>query len=230
MLPPFVQKRPPTLIAVDFDGTITREDITNIIWDAHVPFDWRAILMPPSRAGEVTPLQLIANGYREVLVGPETLLDEVRPRAHLRAGFDGLVTLARAQGWPLQVVSYGLGFYLRALLPPGLPFTAFEGSFEGGRWRVNLPPGFSLPAGRDFKVQVLDGLRARHPGHRTVYVGDGRLDFPAARQADAIFAVRGSTLATLCREAALACTEFETFHEITAALEQVGDVGPAPAP
>ena len=224
--PPSPPTTAPPLIAVDFDGTITVEDITNIIWDTHVPFDWRAVLMPSSRAGTVTPLELIGNGYREVAAGPDALLAEVRPRAHLRSGFEGLVERARARGWPLQVVSHGLAFYLRALLPPGVPFTAFEGTFEPApgappdarRWRVSLPPGFSLPAGRDFKVQVLDQLRARHPGHRAIYIGDGRLDFPAARQADAVFAVRDSTLARLCREASVPCTEFDSFDQVRDAL------------
>jgi 2-hydroxy-3-keto-5-methylthiopentenyl-1-phosphate phosphatase len=205
--------RPP-LIAVDFDGTITVEDITNIIWDAHIPFDWRAVLMPAVRAGEVTPLELIGNGYREVGVGPEALLDEVRPRAHLRPGFEELVARARARGWPLHVVSHGLDFYLRALLPAGVPFTAFEGIFDGQRWRVSLPAGFAPPPGRDFKVAVLEDLRARHPGHRTVYVGDGRLDLSAARDADAVFAVRDSTLARLCRAGGVPCAEFDRFDEI----------------
>jgi len=209
--------RPP-LIAVDFDGTITVEDITNIIWDAHVPFDWRAVLMPGVRAGEVTPLELISNGYREVGVGPEALLDQVRPLAHLRPGFEELVARARARGWPLHVVSYGLAFYLRALLPAGVPFTAFEGTFDGQRWGVSLPAGFRLPPGRDFKVAVLEDLRVRHPGHRTVYVGDGRLDLPAARDADAVFAVRDSTLAKLCRAAGVPCTEFVRFDQIVVAL------------
>jgi 2-hydroxy-3-keto-5-methylthiopentenyl-1-phosphate phosphatase len=213
-LPPL----PPLLFAIDFDGTITVEDITNIIWDAHVPFDWRAVLMPPSRAGEVTPLQLIGNGYREVRRPPEALLDEVRPHGRLRAGFEALVAHAAARGWPLHVVSHGLGFYLRALLPAGVAFTAFEGAFDGDRWSVSLPPGFALPEGKDFKVQVLENLRARHVGHHLIYIGDGRLDFPAARRADRIFAVRDSTLARLCRESGIACTEFGRFDEITAAL------------
>jgi 2-hydroxy-3-keto-5-methylthiopentenyl-1-phosphate phosphatase len=208
----------PPLIAVDFDGTITVEDITNIIWDAHVPFDWRAVLMPASRAGQVAPLELIASGYREVRRGPAALLAEVLPRVHLRSGFQDLVAAARARAWPLHVISHGLSFYLRALLPVGVAFTAFEGSFDGERWQVALPAGFSLPAGQDFKIQALADLRARHPGHRTVYVGDGRLDFPAAREADAVFAVHGSTLARLCREAGIACTDFESFDEIKDAL------------
>ncbi len=208
----------PPLFAIDFDGTITVEDITNIIWDTHVPFDWRAVLMPPSRAGEVTPLELIGNGYREVRRPPDALLDEVRPHAGLRPGFEALVARAAAGGWPLHVVSHGLGFYLRAILPAGVAFTAFEGVYDGDRWSVTLPPGLVLPSGQDFKIQVLEDLRERHPGHRVVYVGDGRLDFPAARRSDAIFAVRGSTLARLCHEAGIACTEFERFDEITAAF------------
>ena len=216
-LPSGKDPRPP-LLAVDFDGTITVEDITNIIWDAHVPFDWREVLMPASRAGTITPLELIAQGYREVRQGPEALLAEVRPRAHLRPGFDKLVAHARAHRWPLQVVSHGLGFYLRDLLPAGVPFTAFEGSFDGERWQVTLPPGFALADGQDFKIQVLGDLRARHPGRRTVYVGDGRLDFPAARRSDLVFAVRDSTLATLCRGAGVPCTEFDRFDEIVAKL------------
>jgi 2-hydroxy-3-keto-5-methylthiopentenyl-1-phosphate phosphatase len=209
--------RPP-LIAVDFDGTITMEDITNIIWDAHVPFDWREVLLPASRDGTMTPLELIANGYREVRLGPDALLAEVRPRAHLRAGFDKLVVQARVHRWPLHVISHGLGFYLRDLLPPGVSFTAFEGTFDGDHWQVALPPGLVLADGQDFKLQVLADLRARHPGRRTVYVGDGRLDFPAARRSDQVFAVRDSTLATLCRGARVACTEFDRFDEIVAAL------------
>ena len=174
--------------------------------------------MPDSHAGKVTPLELIGKGYREVRRGPEALLEEVRPHAGLRAGFQALVARAAARGWPLHVVSHGLGFYLRALLPAGVAFTAFEGEWDGEQWRVVLPPDVTLPAGVDFKVQVLDGLRARHPGHRVIYVGDGRLDLPAARHADAIFAVRGSTLARLCREAAVACAEFDSFDEIVTAL------------
>ena len=213
------QKDPrPFLLAVDFDGTITVEDITNIIWDTHVPFDWRELLIPPSRDGSVTPLQMIANGYREVHAGPDELLALVRPRAHLRAGFDKLVAHARLRRWPLLVVSHGLGFYLRDLLPAGVAFTAFEGSFDGDHWDVSLPSGFVLPPGKDFKIQVLEDLRARHPGHRTVYVGDGRLDFPAARHCDLVFAVRDSTLANMCRGARVPCKEFDRFDEIVAAL------------
>ena len=56
--------------------------------------------------------------------------------ARLRPGFEALLAEAASRGWPLHVVSHGLGFYLRAILPAGVAFTAFEGVFDGDRWRV----------------------------------------------------------------------------------------------
>ncbi|MDB4980662.1 MAG: putative 27 [Myxococcales bacterium] len=208
----------PYLIVSDFDGTITREDLTNAIWDAHVPYDWRAVLTPLSREGVLTPLEMIGRGYGAVARGPEALLAEVVPHAHLRQGFEAFVTDCEARRWPFEVLSHGLSFYIRPLLPAGVALTAFEGRFEDGRWRVGFPPGLTVPRGEDFKAHVVASLRARHPGHTTVYVGDGRLDFPAARTCDLVFAVADSTLARLCDESLIPYVPFERFDEITAAL------------
>ena len=204
----------PYLIVSDFDGTITLDDLTNAIWDRHVPYDWRAVLTPLSREGVLTPLEMIARGYADVPQPPEALLAEVLPRGRLRPGFAPFVAACATRGWPFEVLSHGLTFYIRPLLPKGVALTAFEGRFEGGRWDVALPAGLSLPAGRDFKAHVVASLRARHPGHTTVYLGDGRLDFPAARTCDRVFAVRDSTLARLCAEASVPFTPFDTFDEI----------------
>ena len=209
---------PPYLIVSDFDGTITVDDLTNYIWDTHVPYDWRAVLTPLSREGVLSPLQMIARGYGDVAQPPEVLLAEVLPRGRLRGGFDGFVEACREHRWPFEVLSHGLTFYIRPLLPSGAALTAFEGRFEGGRWRVDLPPGLSVPMGRDFKAHVVALLRERYPDHTTVYVGDGRLDFPAARTCQRVFAVVGSTLAKMCTEAGIVFTPFETFDEVTAAL------------
>jgi 2-hydroxy-3-keto-5-methylthiopentenyl-1-phosphate phosphatase len=204
----------------DFDGTITLEDLTNKIWDAHVPYDWRAVLTPLSREGVLTPLEMIARGYGAVAQPADVLRAEIAPHAKLRDGFEAFVADCGARRWPFEVLSHGLSFYIAPLLPPGTALTAFEGKFRRARdgWDVDFPDGISVPRGRDFKAHVVSLLRARHPGHTTVYVGDGRLDFPAARTCDRVFAVAGSTLERLCDEHAVPFTAFETFAEITAAL------------
>lgn len=204
----------PYLIVSDFDGTITIDDLTNIIWDRHVPYDWRAVLTPLSREGVLSPLEMIARGYGDVAQPPEALLAEVLPRGRLRAGFEAFVAACATRRWPFEVLSHGLTFYIRPLLPDGVALTAFEGRFDAGRWRVELPAGLVVPEGRDFKAHVVALLRARHPGHATIYIGDGRLDFPAARTCDRVFAVRDSTLARLCDEAGVPFTPFDTFDEV----------------
>jgi 2-hydroxy-3-keto-5-methylthiopentenyl-1-phosphate phosphatase len=208
----------PYLIVSDFDGTITLDDLTNFIWDRHVPYDWRAVLTPLSRDGVLTPLEMIARGYGDVRHPAETLLAEVLPRGRWRPGFEAFVAGCDAHHWPFEVLSHGLTFYIQPLLPAGVPLTAFEGRFESGRWRVELPAGVDVPAGRDFKAHVVATLRARHPGHTTVYLGDGRLDFPAARTCDLVFAVKDSTLARLCDEARVPFAPFETFDEVATLL------------
>jgi 2-hydroxy-3-keto-5-methylthiopentenyl-1-phosphate phosphatase len=209
----------PFIVVCDFDGTATVEDVTNIIWDTHLDYDWRATLVPPSREGRWTALEMIARGYAGVRAGAEQLLAEVRPRVRLREGWAELVALCDERRWPLEVLSHGLRFYIREILPPGVAITCFEGTLDGdGGWRVSLPAGMSLAPGEDFKTRVVADLKARHPDHATAYVGDGRLDFPAASRCDRVYAVRGSALAVHCRKANVPFVEFDTFAEVVAGL------------
>lgn len=209
---------PPYVVACDFDGTITLQDVTNLIWDRHLAYDWRSVLLPPSVAGEITALEMIQRGYAGVQQPPEALLAELRPQVRLRDGFGEFFDSCVNRNWPFQVLSYGLRVYLRAFLPEGVPVAAFEGSYVDGHWQVDPPQGVP-PQGRgDFKIALVQALRPRHPNHTLVYIGDGRLDFPAARLSDRVFAVRDSTLARMCRAAGVSCIEFSGFDEVMAAL------------
>jgi 2,3-diketo-5-methylthio-1-phosphopentane phosphatase len=202
------------IVVSDFDGTLTVDDVTTIIWDAHLPYDWRATLLPPTYAGTWTPLEMIARGWRDMPVPPATLLSEVLPKVRFRPGLERLVSHCRANAWPFVVVSHGLAFYIQELLPDGIPFVSFHGTFTDGRWHVTLPPDVTVPPGEDFKRHVVAGLRARHPGHETVYLGDGRLDLAAALACDRVFAAGGSTLARLIPDA----TTFDTLDELVERL------------
>ena len=203
------------IVVSDFDGTLTIDDVTTLFWDAHLTYDWRRELLPETYAGRVTPLEMIARGYGDVRQPPEALLAQARAHTRLRPGLTQLVALCRAREWPFEVLSHGLTFYIQDLLPPGIPIVAFSGTFDGGRWKVSLPEGMRLGPGEDFKSHVVAHLRRQHPGHSTVYLGDGRLDLPAAESCDEVFAVRGTRLAELCTRARL----FDRLDEVVAALE-----------
>jgi len=203
------------LIVSDFDGTLTVDDVTSFYWDQHLPYDWRRELLPDTYAGKRTPLEMIARGYGDIAVPPDVLLAEARAHTRMRSGLSALTALCRARGWPFLVVSHGLAFYIQELLPPGIPFVAFAGTFDGRGWRVTLPPGLALSPGEDFKSHIVADLRRQHPGRQTIYLGDGRLDLPAAETCDEIFAVRGSKLAELAHRARL----FDGLEEVVEALE-----------
>jgi 2-hydroxy-3-keto-5-methylthiopentenyl-1-phosphate phosphatase len=203
------------IVVSDFDGTLTIEDVTTLLWDLHLPYDWRHEILPQTYAGASTPLEMMTRGYGDLTLPAETLLAEARARVRLRPGLPALTQLCRERRWPFSVISHGLTFYIEALLPPGIPIAAFAGRFVDGRWAVSLPPGLRLAPGEDFKSHVVGGLRVQHPGHPIVYIGDGRLDLPAAETCDRVFAVRGSPLHELCARS----VPFDTLDEVVAALE-----------
>jgi len=206
------------IIVSDFDGTLTLDDVTTYIWDKYLTYDWRAKLLPPTYEGRLSPLEMIARGYGDVRVPPKELLTEIRGAIRMRPGVEALATFCRGRGWHFDVVSHGLSFYIEALLPSWIPHTAFVGTFNEWSWRVSLPPTIALAPGEDFKSRVVADLRARHPGRPVVYLGDGRLDLPAALTSDRIFAVAGSGLADLARTAGRQVEEFESLDEVAAAL------------
>ena len=189
----------PYLIISDFDGTITVDDLTNFIWDRHVPYDWRAVLTTLSREGMLSPLQMIGRGYGDVAQGPEALLAEVLPAGHLRAGFAAFLATCDAQRWPFEVLSHGLTFYIRPLLPPGCALTAFEGRFEDGRWRVELPAGMTVPAGRDFDPSSRRAAPAPGAHDR---VGDGHFLVPGGPHLQAHLRRRGPPCSPIPRRPA----------------------------
>jgi 2-hydroxy-3-keto-5-methylthiopentenyl-1-phosphate phosphatase len=212
------------IVLCDFDGTITVRDVTTAVWDRYVP-DWKARILPASEAGEISAFELIRRGYAEVPATPAEILTIARAEGEIREGFAELAALCRGRAWPLHVVSNGLRLYIEEQLPPGLACTAFEARHDGARWEVSPPAELARVLGPaaeavDLKQHVLDRLRAEHPGATTAYVGDGRLDFPAARRSDLRFAVRRSALARLCAQAGLAFQEFTVFHEVVRALAE----------
>jgi 2-hydroxy-3-keto-5-methylthiopentenyl-1-phosphate phosphatase len=214
---------PPMLVLCDFDGTITTDDVTNVLWDRYGLANWRERLLPAYRAGQTSTLELMDTGWRAIAMSADDLLLAARAKIALRDGFTAFLDGCANRRWDFHVISCGLDWYLRAFLPSGVPFTSYAAVLEDG-WRVRLPEGHTLPPGADFKVHVMRQLQVGHPGVGTVFIGDGRNDFPIAQACDHVFALGGSTLARLCGEAGVACVEFESFNEIGAALASAGPV------
>src|SRR4051812_39160232 len=98
------------LILCDFDGTITLQDVTNLIWDRYIGPSWRGDLLSSYKGGQISHLKIMVDGYKQIHAPKLELLDFVRPLVKLRPGFDALKQFSEARGWPLAVVSGGVDF------------------------------------------------------------------------------------------------------------------------
>lgn len=205
------------LILCDFDGTITTDDVTNVLWDRYGLPEWRERLLPKYRAGQATTLELMDEGWRAIGRPRDELLAVAREGIGLRDGFVEFVEKCGERNWSFHVISCGIDWYLRAFLPPGVEFTSYTAVLEDG-WRVKLPDGYELLRGADFKIDVMRGLTAARPSVPTVFIGDGRNDLPVAQQCNRVFALRDSSLARLCAKHDVPFDEFQSFHEIWRAL------------
>jgi len=205
------------LILCDFDGTITLQDVTNLIWDHFIGPSWRDDLLSSYKRGHISHLKIMVDGYKLVRAPRQTLLDFVRPQVRFRAGFEALRARCDAMHWPLAVVSGGLDFYIEDFLPKGIPFYSYKAVLNE-HWEVSDPPDIKKDEAEDFKVHVMRLLKKQHRKEKVVFIGDGRNDFPVAKLADRVFAVKGSTLARLCGERGVACEEFEDFETLAKSL------------
>jgi 2-hydroxy-3-keto-5-methylthiopentenyl-1-phosphate phosphatase len=208
------------LVLCDFDGTITLDDMTNVVWDRFLPYDWRARLLSDFNRGQINATELVRRGYAGVEQSEEEVLALMRQRLRVRPGFGQLRALCERQQWRFAVVSNGLRFYIEAALEPHTEIWAHEARFDR-RWQIGLPPSMRLLDGEDFKSRVIAHLKHEHPSARSIYLGDGRLDLEPAQLCDHIFAVRGSELERLCQGANIPVRGFTDFNEVVEQLEEL---------
>jgi 2,3-diketo-5-methylthio-1-phosphopentane phosphatase len=209
------------ILVVDFDGTLACLDVGDELCDRFADPGWRELDLRWERREISLP-----DAQREMWATIDAPAEEIRAYLRecggLRDGLDELIALAERRGSQLWLASGGFDFYIEALLGPRL--ARFHRVYAnravlGGRGvEVSFPHRAAL--GCELcavcKGRVVD--EARRAGRRVLFIGDGTSDRCAIGRADRLFAVRGGKLAAGCRAAGAACVEFDSFHEVVAAL------------
>lgn len=210
-------------VLVDFDGTITMQDIGDVVIETFAKEDWRPVSDSYER-GEISLRELWAAEISYLRAEDNDAMREyARDIAKVRPGFHEFVTYCEENSIPLEVASSGITFYINAVLEKakvkGLPVAAPSLAFDAeGRGLVTFENGL-----RDCGITAMCKCervwQQRRLGRTVLFVGDGASDYCAALQADHVMA--RSALARYCERENVPFTPFEHFDEVRTVVERL---------
>jgi 2-hydroxy-3-keto-5-methylthiopentenyl-1-phosphate phosphatase len=220
LVPRFAADGAPVSVLVDYDGTISRLDIGDLLLDRHAT-DREALarLDAAYDAGTMGSRDLI-RWDMDVLPDPPDALVAEAAAVPQDAGFVDLVRVVRARGGAVEIVSDGLGFYiesnLRRLGLDDVPVATNRNALRSGGAGVDFPYGH--PACLVCGTCKRERVRAHQDAGRVVVlVGDGPSDRYAMHHADVAFAT-GKLLA-FCRRAGYPAIAWTELGEVAAWLD-----------
>jgi 2-hydroxy-3-keto-5-methylthiopentenyl-1-phosphate phosphatase len=203
-------------VLLDFDGTISETDTTDLLLERFADPAWHEI-EEDWKAGRIGSRECMVRQIDLVRATPAEM-DAFIGTVRIDHGFRGFVQRFRKLGHTLIVISDGLDRTIRTVLDRAdidLPYFANHLQWRGGdRWRLTFPhaKGTCATLAGNCKCSFAES----RPRVLTIMVGDGRSDFCVAGRADLVLA-KGSLL-NHCRANDLPHYAFETFEEATALL------------
>jgi 2-hydroxy-3-keto-5-methylthiopentenyl-1-phosphate phosphatase len=214
-----------TAVQIDFDGTVTIEDVSFLLLDTYVSSIWREYLKEYD-SGKISVGTFNKKVFGMMKADRKTMTELVltSERVKIRPGFNALLEYCDTKGFKPVIVSNGLIFYIEAILKKlgvnglkGLEIYAAKNEFYPGGMNVAYigPDGKELKAG--FKEAYTEMLIKK--GYRVIYVGNGDSDIYPARQAKYVFATE--QLLKRCKTEKLNCIPFNDFHEVIKGLESL---------
>ncbi len=208
-----------TLVQCDFDGTVTYKDVSFLLLDAFVGFEWRDYL-DQYQEGKISVGEFSRKSFGMVKASRQQMLGFIKNRVRIRPGFKQFVQFCRSKDFRLVIVSNGLGFYIDDILKNlgqvDTEYHAAETVFNPEGLQVRYVSPESKTIDTDFKLSFME--KFLNEGYEVVYIGDGNSDFVPAQKCHHIFAT--SSLLRRCKYHDLACTPFSDFFDIIKVMEK----------
>lgn len=220
-----VTDSPHWVALLDFDGTISHQDVTDGLLRRFGRPGWQTIEQQWEEG-------LI--GSRECMTRQIAMLDMTLPQFYdhlssvtLDPSFTAFLDVVSARNIPVTILSDGLAQAIAFILQrhgiSGLPIYANQIELQGeSSWHLRTPYARPEcgPASAHCKCSQLPSSR-----RRTLYVGDGASDFCVAGKADLVFAK--GRLADYCKAQGIAHHPIHDFNDVVVHLAQV-DVATVP--
>ncbi len=211
-------------IQIDFDGTVTVEDVSFLLLDTYVGSAWREHLEEYD-SGRIPVGAFNKRVFGMMQADRQTMTDWVltSERVIIRPGFRDLMEYCTSKDYKIVIVSNGLRFYIEAILEKlglagikDLEIYAASNEFYPGGVKVAYigPDGAELEAG--FK-EAYTGMLVKQ-GYSVIYMGNGNSDIYPSRLAKYVFAT--DQLLKRCRAEKLDCFPFNDFFDVIKVMEK----------
>jgi 2-hydroxy-3-keto-5-methylthiopentenyl-1-phosphate phosphatase len=204
-------------LVVDFDGTVTEQDLLDTIASRFGDPDVYREVDEGLDEGQLALRDVITREFEPVRKPLEEIVAWELENVRIRPGFRELVELARERGWRFVIVSSGF----HELIEPILEHEGVEVELHANRvdprpdgWRVLWQYDDTCEScGESCKRSI---VREFGGDGEIVYVGDGYSDRCAAEASDRVFATKG--LASYLDERGVTYEPFDDFHDIARRL------------
>ena len=204
---------------IDFDGTITKKDVVDLILEHFASSDWRKVEQEWVD-GKIGSRECLRRQIALVKVTREQL-KKLDDHIEVDPAFFPFLKSAQNLGVPVTIVSDGFRIMIEQILRHAsknadqrwelMPVFSNQLEWRGSKVEARFPDGPVCEHGcANCKPRVIASRRL--PGKQVIFVGDGHSDRFAAQAADLTFAK--NKLLKFCEEKNLTHKKYSNFKEI----------------
>lgn len=217
---------------VDFDGTVTRKDITSILAKTYAG-QAASEVYRLYREGKIGMRRWLEEMVRHFPGDYEQMLALALAAADFKPGFAQFLIFAHESGSPVYIASDGFGFYIEPILERQGLLEYISGIYcnslvigSNGSVAIETPHG-NPTCDICGNCKAMHVVKLKEKGFRVVYIGNGFNDRYGASHADFIFARAGDRLAEYCAANNIPFVPFADFYDIIqfSYPDKMADVG-----
>ena len=207
------------LVLVDFDGTITQNDVGALLFNSFSEEKSKKIVSEWLQ-GKISSKECLQKECELIKITKKELKDFALSQK-IDEHFLDFVDLCKREKMNLVILSDGLDYYIKLILSKyhlkDIPFYSNTVRFEGKKLVPDFPY-YDKGCGNcgNCKKYHLENLR--RPKQKVVYIGDGLSDKCAIGEADFVFAK--NDLKSFCEKEKIDYFEFKDFRDVISIFQR----------
>jgi 2,3-diketo-5-methylthio-1-phosphopentane phosphatase len=201
------------LVLVDFDGTITKNDVGALLFNSFSGEKSKRIVSEWLK-GKISSKECLQKEC-ELIEITKTQLKNFALSQKIDEHFFDFVDLCKREKMELAILSDGLDYYIQLILRKygldDIPFYSNTLRFAGKKLVPEFPY-FERGCGNCGNCKKYHLKNLRRPKQKVVYIGDGLSDKCAIGEADFIFAK--NDLKSFCEKERISYFKFKDFRDV----------------